>query len=263
MASLVAPLLAAGQVAPALRSVGEQDATKEAVPAKVADEAPSQVTGRVLFDGKAPEPKPLEISKDAAKNCCPPGENVDATDLALILSEDLGIQNVVVTVNVEGAKVEIPEEPFLMDQEGCRFLPHVLVVPKGAKVAFLNSDNTSHNVHLLPLANDPLNQTVTGGKRIEHVFKVAEPVKVKCDMHTWMTSWVVVTDATHWTLTDDNGGFSFDGLPAGEHEVAFWHETLGKAKGKVTIGEDGKATGPVEVKMAPKKKKSRTRRRRR
>ena len=122
-------------------------------------------------------------------------------------------------------------------------------------MAFLNSDETSHNVHLISVLNDPLNQTVLAGKRLERTFDEAEAIKVTCDMHTWMKSWVVVTDATHWAVTDDEGRFSLAGLPAGEHEVTVWHETLGKKTSKVTVGEDGKAEA-LEVKLAKKKSRS-------
>ncbi len=246
--------------APLASAAQEGAAQEKAAPTKKT--AAPQVTGTVLYDGKAPEVKPLKIPADAAKGCCPSGESVNADDLALVISKEGGIQGVVVTVKVADAKVEIPKEPYLMDQKGCRFLPHMLIVPKGATVAFLNSDETSHNVHLIAMANESLNQTVTGGKQVEHKFTEAEPVKVTCDMHTWMKSWVYVTDATHWTMTDADGKFSLDGLPPGEHEVTFWHETLKKKTAKVTVGEDGKVAAPMEVKFAPKKTKKKRRRRR-
>jgi plastocyanin len=235
----------------------------DAAPAKATsaarDDKP-KVTGRVLFEGELPEVKPLSIPARAAEGCCPPGQKVDSEDLSLVIGEDRGLLGVVVSVKVEGAKVEVPEEPVEMDQKGCRFLPHLMVVPKGTTVAFLNSDETSHNVHLITVLNDPLNQTVLGGKRLERKFDEPERIKVTCDMHTWMKAWVVVTDATHWAVTDEKGNFSLEGLPAGEHEVTFWHETLGTKTAKVTVGDDGKAE-PMEVKMAKKKSKRRRRRR--
>ncbi|MEM6671370.1 MAG: carboxypeptidase regulatory-like domain-containing protein [Planctomycetota bacterium] len=229
--------------------------------AETAEEAEKPtVTGRVLFDGEIPEVAPLEVPARAAEGCCPPGENVDTTDLSLVIGKERGILGVVVSVEVEGAEVEIPEEPYEMDQKGCRFLPHLLVVPTGAKVAFLNSDDTSHNVHLITLQNEALNQTVLAGRRVERTFEKEEPIKVICDMHSWMKAWVVVTDATHWTTTDEKGAFSLAGLPPGEHQVTFWHETLGKKTAKVTVNEDGTAE-PLEVKMAKKQTKRRRRRR--
>lgn len=235
----------------------QDDATaQDAAPAK--KEKP-KVTGQVTFDGEVPEQKELNVPEKAAAGCCPPGEKVNREDLSLVISKEGAIQGVVVTVKVEGVKVKVPEKAYEIDQKGCRFLPHMLIVPQGAKVAFLNSDTTSHNVHLISMYYE-LNQTVLGGKRLERTFEKAERIKVTCDMHTWMRAWLVVTDATHWTVTDEKGAFSLEGLPAGEHEVTFWHETLGTKTGKVTVGEDGKAE-PMAMKMA--KKKSARRRRRR
>lgn len=237
------------------KPTAQGDAAKEA-PEK---EAP-KVVGKVLFEGELPIVKDLNVPARAAEGCCPPGEEVNRQDMSLRIHKDRGIAGVVVTVSVKGEKVEVPKEPYLLDQKGCRFTPHVQVVPKGAKVAFLNSDETSHNVHLISVLNDPLNQTVLAGKQLERTFKEAEAVKVTCDMHTWMNAWVVVTDATHWAVTDETGSFSLGDLPAGEHEVKFWHETLGTKTATLKVGADGK--GSIEVEMAKKKRKSGRRRRR-
>ena len=227
---------------------------------KAAEASKSKVTGAVTFDGEIPEAKPLKVPEKAAAGCCPPGQSVDATDLSLVISEKGGIQGVFVSAKVEGAKVDVPEKAVEMDQKGCRFLPHLLVVPVGTKVAFLNSDETSHNVHLITVLNEKLNQTVLAGSRLERTFEKAERIKVTCDMHTWMRAWVVVTDATHWAVTDADGSFTIEGLPPGEHELKFWHETLGSKTAKVTVDESGKAE-PVALKMAKKKSKKRRRRR--
>lgn len=241
---------------PAPQEPGSQDPGPKAAPKQ---EAP-KVTGKVLFDGELPIVKDLNVPARAAEGCCPPGEEVNRQDMSLRIDKDRGIAGVVVTVFVKGKKVDVPKEPYLLDQKGCRFTPHIQVVPKGAKVAFLNSDETSHNVHLISILNDPLNQTVLAGKQLERIFKEAEAVKVTCDMHTWMNAWLVVTDATHWGVTDETGSFSLGDLPAGAHEVKFWHETLGTKKATLTVGVDG--MGSIEVKMAKKKRKSSRRRRR-
>ncbi len=237
----------------ALRS---QDPTPPAPQEATADKPKPLVTGVVRFKGELPEKKPLKIDDRQAEGCCPPGQKVDAVDPSFLVDEKLGIANVVVTVSVPGVEVKVPEAPYEMDQRSCHFTPHVLVVPKGAKVAYLNSDATAHNVHLITLLNDPLNQTVPAGGRLERVHKEAEAVKVTCDMHTWMTAWVVVTDATHWAVTGPDGSFQLAGLPPGTHEVKLWHETLGARTASVTVAADGTAA-PLALEMEPKKAKSR------
>lgn len=241
-------------------SAAPQEPTPAPAPAPAADAAPKPaVAGVVRFKGERPEQKPLKIEEAQATGCCPPGAKVDATDPSLLIDEKGGIANVVLTVKVAGVEVKLPEAAYELDQKSCVFAPHVLVVPKGAKVAYLNSDATAHNVHLITLMNDPLNQTVPAGQRVERVMKEAEEVKVTCDMHTWMTAWVVVTDATHWTVSGPDGSFKLEGLPPGTHEVRVWHETLGARTASVTVAADGTAPA-LELELEPKQQKSRRRR---
>jgi len=86
----------------------------------------------------------------------------------------------------------------------------------------------------------------------------AEVVKVTCDIHPWMVSYIVVTDATNWAVTDESGAFAIENVPAGTYSVGLWHETLGKGKGTVTVNEDG-SSELLEIEMAKKKKKRRGR----
>ena len=223
-------------------------------PTAPAPRVDGSIRGRVVFEGEKPEIKPLTISADQAKGCCAEGEMVDDTDDSLLIGEDGGIHNVVVTLTVKGAEAPKPTEQAVeLDQKGCRFQPHMIVVPVGSKVAFANSDSVSHNIHTYPLKNTPLNQTVAAGGKIEMKLDKAEEVKVGCDIHPWMASYVVVTDATYYALTDASGAFELKGVPPGDYKLDLWHEKLGKEKADVTVKADGTAD-PVEVKMSEKKK---------
>ena len=61
--------------------------------------------------------------------------------------EGEGNQNVVVYLKDVKGEFAPSEEPHLMDQRKKIFIPHVLPILKGEKVAFLNSDPFLHNVH--------------------------------------------------------------------------------------------------------------------
>ena len=212
------------------------------------------ITGKIVFEGDKPEIKPLTIGADQSKGCCDDGVSVDDTDYSLVVGEGGGIQYAVVTLEVKDAKAEIKDEPVVLDQQGCRFLPHLIVVPVGQKISYKNSDTVSHNVHTYPIKNTPLNQTVAAGGALEASYTKAEEIKVGCDIHPWMASYVVVTDASHFAVTDATGAFSLPNVPPGKYKVEVWHEKLGKAKFDAVVNEDGSSEA-IEHKMGAKKKK--------
>lgn len=223
--------------------------------------ATGNVKGKVLFEGDKPTTKPLSVTEEQAKGCCADGSAVDTTNRELMVGEKGGIANVVVMIEIDDAEVKPMENPLELDQSKCRFEPHVLVVPTGSTVHYLNSDEISHNVHTYATKNGGMNQTVAAGSKLEQKLEKSEVVKVTCDIHPWMLSYVYVADTNFFAVTDAEGNFEIKGLPAGEYKAEMWHEKLGKAKADVTVTADG--TAELEVKMGESKGSGGGRRRRR
>jgi plastocyanin len=224
--------------------VGDQDAPKKA----------PVVTGRVLFDGERPPPKALPATAEQQKGCCPDAKPVNVIDPSLVIDDKNGLANVLVTVEVPGAKIEVPKTPFVLDQHACVFEPHCLIVPAGAKVIFKNSDTIAHNVHVYSARNDGSNEAIAPGAQTEVVYERADKIKIGCDYHPWMSSMLFVVDTPYCALTKPDGTFEIKGLPPGTWKVKLWHEVLGRVEAQVVVKEDGTAA-PLEVKMAPRKKK--------
>lgn len=251
--NLIQPVVAVAATAALAVAFASTDSTAPAI-------GDDPIAGKVTFDGKVPEFKPLTISTEASTGCCEGGKAVDATDRKLVVSKDGGIANVVVSIEVEGREWKPSEEPAVVDQKSCRFEPHVSVVPVGQKVSFLNSDAVSHNIHTYSAKNGTVNRTVPAGEKMDKVFDQAEVVKVGCDIHPWMTSYLIVSDASYATVSKADGSFEVPALPAGTYKVNFWHEELGKGKTDLVVKEDGTAD-PIAFKMGAKKKKKGGRRR--
>jgi hypothetical protein len=105
-------------------------------------------------------------------------------------------------------------------------------------VNFLNSDRLLHNLHARPKLNSPFNRTQPKGRTIAVNFSQPEIFRVDCDLHSWMRSWVVVTEHPFYALSDADGRFRLDRLPPGRYKLRLWHEVLGTTTRDVVVGTD-------------------------
>jgi plastocyanin len=229
------------------------------LPAK-SDEVGS-ISGHILWEGERPAPKPdLVMDEKATAGCKHGAEGMNKKDDTLVIGDNGGVKNVVLTIEVAGAERKVPAEPVAIDQSGCRFDPHVVVLPVGATLRFHNTDGTNHNIHTFAKKNQSINKNVAQDTHADQLLDKAEVIDVKCDIHPWMKGFVVVTDATHWAITGADGAFKIEGLPPGEYEVSWWHEELNKGKTEKIKVEAGKDT-PLEHKISAEKKGGGARRR--
>ena len=200
----------------------------------------AEIAGRATFTGDVPPPEVISMSSDAA--CKAAGAERTREDI--VVNADGTLRNVFVRVlSGLGGRVFAPRtEPVVLDQKGCVYLPHVFGVQVNQSLDIVNSDPTLHNIHAVPEANKPFNVGMPSqGMRIRKFFPVPEAmVKVKCDLHNWMVAWVGVMDHPFFAVTGDGGTFSLKGLPAGTYEVEAWHETFGRQRATIAVGEGEK-----------------------
>ncbi|HEX8698329.1 MAG TPA: carboxypeptidase regulatory-like domain-containing protein [Myxococcaceae bacterium] len=109
-------------------------------------------------------------------------------------------------------------------QRGKRFLPHVLAVPVGTEVVFLNEDKMFHNVFSLSKPNDfDLGLYEKGIARSQR-FDKPGVVRLLCNIHSSMSAFVYVVDSPWYTQADAKGQFTLRGVPPGEYMLHAWHE---------------------------------------
>ncbi|HGY92106.1 MAG TPA: hypothetical protein ENK43_13125 [Planctomycetes bacterium] len=181
------------------------------------------IKGQVKYKGKARKPKPIDMSKDpwCAKNHV-------ATYEDLLVSDSGGLKNVVVYVSKGLNKFEFqpPSSPALLDQRGCKYIPHVLCLVAGQELQVRNSDDTSHNYHFTSQLNDSVNKTQPK-PATDIVDQLQTPDlsgAFQCDIHGWMKAPTRIFAHPYWAVTDDEGNFEIKNLPAGTYEISFLHE---------------------------------------
>ena len=182
------------------------------------------IVGTVKFDGDVPSAKMLKVDKD--EQTC--GHENKVSEELVINGESKGIKNVVVSLVDIASGKKIEAVTAALDQKECLFIPHVLAIPVGSSVDLLNSDNVMHNLHSWAIKNAAFNEGVSGGGILTKKFDFAEVVKITCDVHKWMSAFIMVKTNPYFAVTDENGNFKIENVPAGKYKIEAWQEKLGK-----------------------------------
>ncbi len=188
------------------------------------------LTGKFVYDGPIPEAMKLVISKDAEYF-----GKLGLVNESLTVGENAGIANVVIYVRTKGVEVtpaaaKVPEK-VVLDNKGGRFSPHIVPLWLDKQALVLkNSDPVAHNSNIQPLGDTGVNPLIPASAEIDHKFNRAQsiPIPVGCNIHPWMTAYVLPRDNPYATATAADGTFTIKNLPDGaELEFQVWHEMSG------------------------------------
>jgi len=195
----------------------------------------ASIKGDISFNGTVPPAQKLKMDADPSCMLQHP-EGVTSEDL--LVNADLRVKNVFVYIK-EGdtGSHKAPKDPVVLNQLGCRYEPHVLGIQADQPLQIVNSDDTLHNVHALPKNSKQFNLGMPiKGMKLKKKFKKSEVmVKIKCDVHPWMSAYVGVLSHPYYDVTGDSGVFEIKDLAPGDYVVEAWHEKLGASTQNVTI----------------------------
>src|SRR2546428_9952832 len=130
-----------------------------------------------------------------------------------------------------------------MDRAVCLFVPHAPDAQANQVTASATGAPVVHNVRAICEKNRQFNVSMPGkGKTVRRYFSVPEIVKIRCDIHAWMSAFITVEGHPFHAVTSDDGAFSLRGLPAGTYTVEAWQEKLGTQDQTVTVADGQTAT---------------------
>ncbi len=199
------------------------------------------VTGTITFSDPPPTMKPIDVSADPA--CAAMHGDEPLLNEALVLGEGQTMANILVQIvgGLPEQEYPVPSEPVIMTQAGCHFTPRVSAVMAGQTLRILNPDGIMHNVNGVPRENRPFNRAMPKNvTELDVTFdKTEDAFMLRCDIHPWMRGYVAVVDHPFFDVTEKDGVYKIEGLPAGEYEVQVWHEKLKEQTQKITVPAEG------------------------
>lgn len=180
------------------------------------------IRGTVKVQGQLPKLPPLQISK--YKEVCR-----DVPNETLIVGPSQGLRYAVVTLEgiAKGKPVE-REVQHELDNVKCRFVPHVQTASVGQFVLLKNTDPILHTAHAYFASGQPhFNVGLYPGRTSRKPLVTPGVVKILCEVHPWMSAYIVVTEHPYHAVTDAYGEFLISDVPAGSYRLRAWHESLG------------------------------------
>ena len=144
------------------------------------------------------------------------------------------LKNVVIYFNSLPAAKAAPMQVSIAQKDE-QFSPHMVAVTVGSSVAFPNEDPFFHNVFSLSReAAFNLGRYPSGSSR-SRTFTRPGIVKVFCEIHSHMSAVIRVFDHGFFTVPKEDGSFSIDDVPPGDHTLVAWHERIGERRDRVAI----------------------------
>lgn len=211
------------------------------------------ITGKVLYQGGHVRNEKVVIKDE---HTCGAGILIDES---LLADKDGGLQWAVVSItsNIEsGSKLEDLKTESILDQSGCVFKPHIVLVGVDQPLIVTNSDQTLHNVRTISFMNDQISRAQiafpgSGVPKDTISFSEVEVIETVCDVHGWMKAYVHVVSHPYYVITDNNGGFLLENVPSGKYTLQVWHETLGELNKEITVS----ANAATKITFSYKEKK--------
>ncbi len=149
---------------------------------------------------------------------------------------------------------KLKRRPVVVKQSQCMYEPKVVSLLPGQRLVVQNVDPTYHNVHAKLKRRTKWNIGQAAGAPDlikQNISKPGQAITLGCDVHPWMSAYVVTWANAFSKVTSSDGAFAIPDVPVGTYDIEAWHPTLGLLKKRVTV-----KPGSNEINFTFRKKKN-------
>ena len=148
-----------------------------------------------------------------------------------------------VIVYVVGFSEPAGTEVVTIAQKGRKFVPDLVAITVGEKVAFPNGDAFLHNVFSQSNARKFDLGSFKKGETKQKEFPSPGVIDVYCNIHPEMAATILVLPNRRHTRTRPDGTFTLEGVPVGTWTLfAYTRRATRPVSSKVTVLADGETT---------------------
>jgi plastocyanin len=185
------------------------------------------ITGHIKLTGKLPGNSIIRMGMDPKCADMNKGKRVIQETVAATI--DGSLANVFVRLQGTFPQTPVPATPVVIDQRACVYRPRVVGARVGQTLQVRNDDDLLHNVHSLSARGNSFNISEPKAGMVQE-FKLKDEevmLRIKCDVHSWMTSYVGIVTNPYFAVSNEGGTFEIANVPAGSYTILTWHERFG------------------------------------
>lgn len=208
----------------------------------VSVETAGVIHGKITLSGNPPPERPIAMS---AYDPCSRLPNGPKTTRFYRVGVDSGLADVLVHLERVGSSSPL-DRPWPLRAKtlplfytGCVIDPYIAGAQVGQKLLAHSMDNISHNVHAMTSnrANREVNYALFAQSRAQEIqFFAPDPqIRIKCNVHPWEFAYITVFDHPFFAVTNDDGLFELDGVPAGRYLLKIIHRKSGAQEKPIQI----------------------------
>lgn len=136
------------------------------------------------------------------------------------------LEDAVVYAIPQGPVPPVGHRVATMDQKNRQFIPHVLPIQTGTWVEFPNTDDIRHQVYSTSPAKRFQLPLYKGKPAYPVQFTTPGVVLLGCNIHDWMSAYVVVVDTPYFAKSEDGRKVALHDLEPGEYTVHLWSPSM-------------------------------------
>ena len=127
---------------------------------------------------------------------------------------------------LEGQLLAPNLEHLVINQEGRAFAPYISVSQVNGDVNFVNKDDITHHIYSAGSENKFSFKIKSGETNSSTKFSQPTEVAMGCNIHDWMSGYLLVVNTPYFAKTDAKGYAYFDISQLGKYKIVVWHPQM-------------------------------------
>jgi len=149
------------------------------------------------------------------------------------------LQNMVVYLEpLMGQSVPKKNTSVDISQDNKAFTPYISVSQRSDKVNFVNKDDITHHIYSADSENKFSFKIRSGKTDASTSFNQTAEIAMGCNIHDWMSGYLLVVDTPYFSKTNEQGLASFTLNELGKYRIVLWHPQIRAEKNRMVIEKD-------------------------